>query len=413
MWTSPDGIDWTQAPDPSGRFEIDPDDVANTSSSIVMSACCIASAGRILMRSADGIVWVDSTPADAGRDPYFHLAAAGDEYLAITSVSPTAGGDTSILAAWRSWDGRTWTRDPALELGLRQVTGVNDVIGARDRFIILDDDSGYHMVAGDGSLVRIDPATTYGGPLGGPAGLIWLGPPDDGPCLAGWFLSGDRWRLLEPAAGGCVSEREVTRRIALRDGWLIVGSGATPAEESVWATRPAGSVPAVDAPAGSTPVPPTFAVPTVPTGSLDVDGPCPAGRPSLNDVVALKAYDRAACFGSSELSFRAWVVDPGEGYGGTCEPLTPRWLYACVLPDWWLAETKTSTTRLDALKRPDAKGDLKGVGRWVAVTGHFDDPAAAMCQLESGPARIGRPPTAWYVLRCREQFAVTRIETTR
>ena len=56
MWTSPDGIDWTQAPDPSGRFEIDPDDVANTSSSIVMSACCIASAGRILMRSADGIM---------------------------------------------------------------------------------------------------------------------------------------------------------------------------------------------------------------------------------------------------------------------------------------------------------------------------------------------------------------------
>ncbi len=68
---------------------------------------------------------------------------------------------------------------------------------------------------------------------------------------------------------------------------------------------------------------------------------------------------------------------------------------------------------LDGLRHPEATGDLKGVGRWVTVTGHFDDPAAATCQLEGGPARNSRPPTGWYVLRCREQFAVTRIVTTR
>jgi hypothetical protein len=151
----------------------------------------------------------------------------------------------------------------------------------------------------------------------------------------------------------------------------------------------------------------------VPTGSLTAGAPCPGATPSIGQIVSLSPYDRAACFGSRDLTFRAWVIDPGEGYGGTCEPLTPRWLYACVLPDWWLAEAKGSSHFLDGLRRPDATGDLKGVGRWVTVTGHFDDPAAATCRLDGGPARIGRPPMGWYVLRCREQFAVTRIVTAR
>ena len=229
----------------------------------------------------------------------------------------------------------------------------------RDQFIILDDDSGYRMVRR-----RLPGQDRPRHDLWWAAG--WAGRADLAGAARRWTLSGrlvplrGPWRLLEPAAGGCVSEREVTRRIALRDGWLIVGSGATPPKSR--SGQPGrGERPGRRRAGRFDAGPAHFAVPAVPTGSLDVDGPCPAGRPSLSDVVALEAYDRAACFGSSDLSFRAWVVDPGEGYGGTCEPLTPRWLYACVLPDWWLAETKTSTTRLDPLERPDAKGDLKGV----------------------------------------------------
>ena len=53
--------------------------------------------------------------------------------------------------------------------------------------------------------------------------------------------------------------------------------------------------------------------------------------------------DRVACFGGRALTFRAWVADPGEGYGGTCEPVTPTWLQPCVLPDWLLAADKASS----------------------------------------------------------------------
>jgi len=130
-------------------------------------------------------------------------------------------------------------------------------------------------------------------------------------------------------------------------------------------------------------------------------------------VMALDANDRIACFGSRELTFRAWVVDPGVGYGGTCLVVTPTWLQEWVLPDWLLAPGKTSHAQLHALKRPDATGNLRGVSRWVEVAGHFDDPAAATCRPPTGPDSVGQPPVGWYVLRCREQFVVTRIVTTR
>jgi hypothetical protein len=91
----------------------------------------------------------------------------------------------------------------------------------------------------------------------------------------------------------------------------------------------------------------------------------------------------------------------------------PTWLQECVLPDWLLASGKTSGVQLHALRRPGATGDLKGVARWVEVTGHFDDSASSTCRLETGPATLGEPPVGWFVLRCREQFVVTRIETTR
>jgi hypothetical protein len=84
-----------------------------------------------------------------------------------------------------------------------------------------------------------------------------------------------------------------------------------------------------------------------------------------------------------------------------------------VLPDWWLASDRTTQVHLDAVKRPGATGDIKGIGRWVNVTGHFDDPAAPTCAPGAGPTVVGEPPVGWFVLRCREQFAVTRIETTR
>ena len=183
------------------------------------------------MTSTDGITWVDATPPVAEPDPFFHLAAAGDRYLAISTSDLGAGDGSTTLAAWVSPNGRDWTSDAAIERGLRAIGSVNGVIGAGDRFVVVGDSGEFHEIAEDGSLVRIEQPTTYGGPVGGEAGLAWLGPPDEGPCLASWLRSAGAWRSVEPYPNGCAVERDVARRIALPDGWLIVASSASSSDE--------------------------------------------------------------------------------------------------------------------------------------------------------------------------------------
>ena len=412
VWTSSNGVDWSADPDRSGRFDEDLTAVAATPSSIVVATCCTASGGPSLRTSSDGIAWLDTTPPAAAHAGRFHLAAAGNAYLAVASVDAGNLVGGTVLTAWRSADGQTWTRDEAVNKSLSSLTGVNDVLVSNDRFTIADDSGRFDMIADDGSLATVDPPVTYGAPTGGPAGLVWLGAPDDGACSSAWARTVDAWLTLQPNPGGCATSSLLDLAVPLLDGWLVVSPGTGPDGETVWAIKPVTSVPAAETPAGPAPVPPTSAVPALPTGPVSAHGPCPGGPVTINKVIALDANDRVACFGSRQLTFRAWVVDPGVGYGGTCEVMTPSWLLDCVLPDWLLATDKTSNVQLHGLKRPDATGNLKGVARWVDVTGHFDDPAAATCRLASGPATVGKPPAGWYVLRCREQFAVTRIETT-
>jgi hypothetical protein len=207
--------------------------------------------------------------------------------------------------------------------------------------------------------------------------------------------------------------RFVDGGLALPDGWLLLSQGARPADEVLLRLRADRAVPAVKSPAGPVPTPPVDAIPVAPMETLRPHGPCPTDPVTIGPIIGLDRNDRIACLGGRALTIRAWVVDPGEGYGGTCWPVTPTWLQPCVLPDWLLAVNKASTVRLDAVRSPDATGDLKGVGRWVNVTGHFDDAASATCRTAPEPAIVGMPPLGYLVYRCRAQFAVTRIETTR
>jgi len=199
----------------------------------------------------------------------------------------------------------------------------------------------------------IEPPAPYGYPIGGPAGLAWLGTPDGGTCASAWVRAADTWRAVQTDTRGCAGPTQpnfinfmtafVDRGLALADGWLWVSLGTGTDGETVWAIRPANSVPVVDPPVGPAPVPPTTAIPVLPTGPLSASAPCPVGPVTIAKVVALDANDRIACFGSHQLTFRAWVVDPGEGYGGVCLSVTPAWLQDCVLPDWPLASKMTGT----------------------------------------------------------------------
>lgn len=430
VWTSPDGVVWQPDPDPSGHMPTGAQGIASTGSSIVVATCCDTTgvSGRPFFRtSTNGITWVETRMPTADNAGVLHLAANASGYLATALVDEASAPDGRAPAAWRSTDGRTWVRDPAIDQGLRKpLTGVSDIQGSGDGFTIADDSGGYLRLGPDGSVAPIEPPARYGYPLGGPAGPAWLGTPDGGTCASAWVRAPDTWRAVLTDTRGCAGPTPASspslmiafalRGLAQADGWLWVSPETGTSGETAWAIRPANSVPVVDPPAGPAPVPPTTAFPVVPTGPLKASAPCPAGPVTIAKIVATDANDRVACFGSRQLTFRAWVVDPGVGYGGACLQVNPTWLQECVLPDWLLASNRTGTGeihgQLHALKRPDATGDLTGVSRWVDVTGHFDDPAAATCQVEAGPSP-GEPPVAWFVLQCREQFVVTRISTRR
>ncbi len=431
VWTSPDGVDWRPDPDPSGHFATDANGIASTGSSIVVATCCDTTGvfGRPFFRtSTDGITWVETTmPTTADNAAILHVAANANGYLAISLVAEPGAIEGWAPAAWRSFDGRTWVRDSAIDKGLGlTLSGVNDVQGSGDGFTIADDGGGFLRLAPDGSVTRVEPPAPYGYPASGPAGLAWIGTPDGGSCTAAWVWAADTWRAVQDGPGVCAGRIQpqlssfmtafVDRGLALADGWLWVSPGTGNDGETLWALRPIDSVPAVDASPGDTPAPPASAIPTALTAPFSPSAPCPTGPASISKIMALDANDSVACFGSRPLTFRAWVVDPGEGYGGACEPVIPTWLNPCVLPDWLLAPGKIGKGQipgqLHALRGPEVTGNLKGVSRWVNVTGHFDDPAAATCRPEAGPAAVGDPPVGLFVLRCREQFVVTRIETT-
>ena len=416
VWTSPNGVDWMLDPDPSGHFDGILPSIVSTSSAIVVATCCGASSMSFLRTSSDGITWQDSAPPGAERTGSIRVAAAGESFLALTNVDEGPVDGKTALIAWRSTDGRTWTRDDALAGRLSGLGYVTDVIGAGNGFTLVNASGSVHVIAADGSIRTVEPPVQYVAPTGGSAGLVWLGATDSdvGACLETWVDGPERTAIPQAGSGACATTADLPdRAFAVRDGWLVVSAKTADADTTVWALRPEGGVAAVAAPNGSITPPPTSAIPVLPTGPLSASGQCPADPVTIGQVVGLAPIDRAACFGSRQLKFRAWVVDPGEGYGGACADVVTPWLQPCVLPDWWLASDRAAQVHLDAVKRPGAAGDIKGVGRWVNVTGHFDDSAAATCAPGAGPTAVGEPPVGWFVLRCREQFAVTRIETTR
>jgi hypothetical protein len=179
--------------------------------------------------------------------------------------------------------------------------------------------------------------------------------------------------------------------------------------------RPPAQVSAVDtAGPGAESIPDALAI------RIERPATCPE-RPSTVDE--LQAIDRrlaVACFGHDPMTFRAWVVDPGEGYGGTCSPFSPAWIRACVLPDYQLragvGPNDGTLAVLDAMRSPAATGDLRGVGRWVRVTGHLDDPVSPSCRERSDEPEFAsdvESPRALAVLQCRLVFVVDDIVSER
>jgi hypothetical protein len=151
--------------------------------------------------------------------------------------------------------------------------------------------------------------------------------------------------------------------------------------------------------------------------SLDTyfDGPLATryGTPALNEG-ALE------CLASTELTFVAFRAAP-EGQGGVSAYLVqPDWMDTWQQPRWFVAPTDAEIAPglgagpfLAVAVPPDLQARFEGLtGQWVSVRGHFDDAAAATCQLTGNPKPIpGEIPTkADLLAMCRTSFVVMGID---
>ena len=142
----------------------------------------------------------------------------------------------------------------------------------------------------------------------------------------------------------------------------------------------------------------------------DYEGPVARKYPTDPLLVSELALD---CYGGRTLRFTAWVRDPGVVGWENLYGVAPRWFRSAQgLFVTSRAEAPPGTSPLLVLAVPPALGDLqaKHVGRWVTVTGHFDDAAAATCTAK-GVA--GHTPSATEAVTiCRATFVVETVART-
>lgn len=354
--------------------------------------------------------------------------ALPDGFLVTGDTEGTdgSGGTTEVRTAWRSADGLRWTVDQALSHDL--LTLPNSIEGWTL--------SPYGAVAWDlgGGLERLtdagigsfrQPPTSNGHLVGGPAGLLWVeGTSLDGTCAEAWQFDGQKWIPLHNASAkaGCSDSLGpfILGSAPLRDGAVVFGLLGPDYQRVAWLVRPADAAPSGAVAGGPIPAPPAGSIPDPLALTFDHLSTCPSAPTTIEELLSLDPYLGAGCFGHIDMTVRAWVVDPGEGYGGVCGPFSPMWIRECVLPDYLLAARPGAepggygVDAIHAMRSPSATGDLKGVGRWVEVIGHYDDPISPTCRYYSGETNIGfdaEEPAALAVMQCRLVFVVTHLRT--
>ena len=157
--------------------------------------------------------------------------------------------------------------------------------------------------------------------------------------------------------------------------------------------------------AESAPNPSPTAGPTPVASRLAVrPSSCPPPSPDrADDLIAMPAADRVACYGNAELTFTA-VVAPlvGEGvalqwFGRDPVCVLAQPTTGCPGPLEYL-NAYTDPISVPATALPsDAR-------HWFRVTGHFDDDRAEQCTSSTIPSDFGDP-----VAFCRARLVITQL----
>ncbi|MEO8461782.1 MAG: hypothetical protein ABI555_01100, partial [Chloroflexota bacterium] len=350
-----------------------------------------------IWRSADGFTWTRSAAGATFEGAHLAGLVAGGDHVAAW------GSGASGQMIWASVDGgATWTAEPAPTPALATIVAAGQDLWAFGR-----EGQVYHSIDGltwtkTGSLP----------PIGGGSPIVQQ---------AGARISGSGPALVVIAIGD-LGGGSYTESVALNssDGatWSLdtsptgsnlglvsfIGSsstgfyalGSSNGKAAAWLARDASMAP-----------PPTVP-PVVPAVAT-----CPKGAVDLVAILGVAPDRRADCFEDRTLKFSAFNAQP-EGIGGTVDSKgTPDWLAGAFLNlgGAWLSPLDgpfNPAASLNAYARPGLKG-LAPTPRWVAVSGHFDDPVATTCRITKlGDGSLSEP-VAVSVARCRNSFVVTAV----
>ncbi len=209
---------------------------------------------------------------------------------------------------------------------------------------------------------------------------------------------------------------------------LVAGCYGSPAGSAPPGSTAAASVARTTTAAPS--APPTATPTTVPTPSSPAAtspspskaaGPCEFPRTVffLSDLGAgLPKTLIVGCLGRSDVRVTGWLAETW-GFGALANGVTPAWLgeVGGLEKVLWLRPRPTDGCFADTdcvwmfLHSPEATGLPLSPDRWVTVTGHFDDAAAATCRWTDPKNGTAWPLTpAEAVAYCRGNFVVTAIE---
>jgi hypothetical protein len=133
-------------------------------------------------------------------------------------------------------------------------------------------------------------------------------------------------------------------------------------------------------------------------------------------IYGVYAEGAAACWPRTEIILTGHVSSP-EGLGGVSAfTIEPAWLISRA---HWLSVTDAVDPDIGPVGPflpvavPDAlEGAFTGLeGRWVHVSGHFDDEIAQTCVATEGVPEAGATPTPEQAVDiCRTSFVVTSVE---
>ena len=104
VWTSPDGAEWTLAPDPEGFAGFEGTDVIDLDGTLVMVGGALDGSGGRIWTSNDGTTW-ELADVDLGEADAFARTVARTP----AGLVATGGGSDAAARAWISTDGVAWT----------------------------------------------------------------------------------------------------------------------------------------------------------------------------------------------------------------------------------------------------------------------------------------------------------------